>query len=169
MPPSNPTDFLAILHVLCAHHVDFIVVGGIGAVLEGAPINTFDLDVVHSREESNVARLRGALLELDAIYRAQPERRLRPGSSHLFSNGHRLLMTKFGPLDVLGAIGAARDYAALLPSCVMTSTARGCRFGFSIRRFLSKLIKAEVGAPKDAAVLPVLRRTLEERSRDRRS
>jgi hypothetical protein len=36
VPPSNPTDFLAILRVLCAYHVDFIVVGGVGAVLQGA-------------------------------------------------------------------------------------------------------------------------------------
>ena len=35
----------------------FIVVGGVAAVLNGAPVNTFDIDVVHSREESNVARI----------------------------------------------------------------------------------------------------------------
>ncbi|MGH9447686.1 MAG: hypothetical protein ACRD3O_18445 [Terriglobia bacterium] len=48
------TDFLAILRVLAEDCVDFIVVGGISAVLQGAPIATFDLDVVHSRTEGNV-------------------------------------------------------------------------------------------------------------------
>jgi len=151
VPPLNPTDFLAILRVLCAHHVDFIVVGGIGAVLQGAPISTFDLDVVNSREESNVARLL-----------------LRPGSSYLASNGHQLLMTKFGPLDVLGAIGAARDYAALLPSCVTASISEGLQIRILDLAVLIE-VKAEVGAPKDVAVLPVRRRTLEERSRVKRS
>jgi hypothetical protein len=42
-------DFLAILRSLAQHEVEFIVVGGISAVLQGAPIATFDLDVVHSR------------------------------------------------------------------------------------------------------------------------
>jgi len=41
-------DFFAILEALAAHKVDFIVVGGVAAVLQGAPIATFDLDVVHA-------------------------------------------------------------------------------------------------------------------------
>ena len=41
-------DSLAILKILAIHRVDFIVVGGISGVLQGAPIATFDLDIVHS-------------------------------------------------------------------------------------------------------------------------
>jgi hypothetical protein len=51
------TDFLAVIHALSEHCVDFIVVGGVAAVLEGAPISTFDLDIVHSRAIDNVQRL----------------------------------------------------------------------------------------------------------------
>ena len=53
-PKMPATDFLAILRVLNNHGVDFIVVGGVAAVLEGAPISTFDLDVVHARTAGNV-------------------------------------------------------------------------------------------------------------------
>lgn len=49
-------DFLEILQGLTAHHVDFIVVGGVCAVLHGAPVATFDLDVVHSRQLENLHR-----------------------------------------------------------------------------------------------------------------
>ena len=42
--------FLAVLRTLTDHGVEFIVVGGVAAVLRGAPINTFDLDVVYSTE-----------------------------------------------------------------------------------------------------------------------
>jgi len=42
-----------MLRVLRGHQVDFIVVGGVAAVLQGAPVSTFDVDVVHSREEGN--------------------------------------------------------------------------------------------------------------------
>jgi len=41
--------------------VETIVVGGVAAVLQGAPIATFDLDLVHRRSEENVARLQDAL------------------------------------------------------------------------------------------------------------
>ena len=51
----------AALDVLSAHAVDFIVVGGVAAVLGGAPISTFDVDIVHARDDANVARLVSAL------------------------------------------------------------------------------------------------------------
>jgi hypothetical protein len=41
-------NFLEILRALTHCQVDFIVVGGVCAVLQGAPITTFDLDMVHS-------------------------------------------------------------------------------------------------------------------------
>jgi hypothetical protein len=46
-------DFLALLRILVAHGVDFIIVGGVSAVLQGAPISTFDLDLVLSRAPDN--------------------------------------------------------------------------------------------------------------------
>jgi hypothetical protein len=92
---SKP-NFVAILHALVEHHVDFIVVGGVGAVLQGAPIATFDLDIVHSTEPTNIERLLAALRSLEAHYRAQPERNIAPQASHLASSGHQLLMTLTG-------------------------------------------------------------------------
>jgi len=88
---------LELLRVLTRHRVDFIVVGGVSAVLHGAPVTTFDLDVVHARNPDNVARLLSALDELEAVYRAPVE----------------LLLTKFGPLDVLGMIGKSRAWEDL--------------------------------------------------------
>ncbi len=113
MKKTKP-DFLAILKVLGAHDVDFIVVGGVAAVLQGAPIATFDLDLVHSREPANIGRLMEALQELGAYYRGQGPRRIEPSASHLASPGHQLLLTAHGPLDLLGTIGKGRGYDALL-------------------------------------------------------
>lgn len=39
----QPPKFKDALEVLARHHVDFIVVGGVAAVLGGAPSPTFDL------------------------------------------------------------------------------------------------------------------------------
>ena len=72
MQPLRPaSDFAAIPWTLARHGVDFVVVGGIAATLQGAPINTYDLYVVHSRIAENVTRRLGALTELEAIYRIQ--------------------------------------------------------------------------------------------------
>jgi hypothetical protein len=38
--------FLELLAVLTRHRVELVVVGATAAVLEGAPLTTFDLDVV---------------------------------------------------------------------------------------------------------------------------
>jgi len=54
---------------LVHQRVDFIIVGGMAAILRGTPVNTFDLDVVYERSPSNIGRLLLALEELDAIVR----------------------------------------------------------------------------------------------------
>lgn len=104
---AKPTpDFLEILKVLSKHEVDFIVVGGVCAVLHGAPVATFDLDIVHSRSRENVTRLMSALEEIEAYYRERKDKHITPKQAHLVSQGHHLLMTKLGPLDLLGTIGS---------------------------------------------------------------
>jgi hypothetical protein len=145
-------DFLAILRTLREHGVDFIVVGGVSAVLQGAPVTTFDLDVVHARDPENVERLSNALEVLSVS---------RPSSP-----GHQLLMTKFGPLDLLGMIGKDRAYADLFPHSVEMQM----QPGFHVRVLdLATLIetKQETAGEKDHAVLPILRRTLGEKQRGR--
>ena len=107
-------DFFGLLKVLVTAEVEFVVVGGVGAVLQGAPIATFDLDIVHRRTPGNIDRLLEALGSINARYRGQGERVIRPEQSHLLSVGHQLLMTDKGPLDVLGMIGAGQEYEGLL-------------------------------------------------------
>ncbi|XXX72391.1 hypothetical protein WMF30_32565 [Sorangium sp. So ce134] len=43
-----------ILHALVHHRVEFIVVGGMAAPLQGAPVNTLDIDIVYARSEENI-------------------------------------------------------------------------------------------------------------------
>jgi hypothetical protein len=97
---TEMTRYSEVLRILLKHDVDFIVVGGISAVLNGAPITTFDLDIVHSREPGNIARLLTALDDLVAEYRDLGGRKLKPTETHLRSHGHQLLMTRFGTLNV---------------------------------------------------------------------
>lgn len=161
MSATPKSEFRQILRTLANHRVEFLVVEGISAVLQGAPLTTFDLDVVHSRSATNVERLLAALEELDAVYRSQQERRLRPGSTHLASAGHQLLIMKFGPLDVLGAVGDSRVYEDLAGEAVSLEVDEG--LSVPVLR-LEALIrtKEETGRPQDLAALPVLRKTLEQ-------
>ena len=62
-------DFGALLQALLDAGVEFVVVGGVAATLNGVPINTFDVDVAHRRTEENVDRLMSVLDALDAVYR----------------------------------------------------------------------------------------------------
>lgn len=157
-------DFDFILQTLVEHEVDFIVVGGVCAVLHGAPVVTFDVDVVHSRAPENLNRLLAALQVLDAYYREQPSRRHRPRLPYLASPGHHLLTTRAGFLDVLGTVGTGRGYEELLAHTFQQTTASGLQLRLLDLATLIEL-KEEAGRDKDKAVLAILRRTLEEKSR----
>jgi uncharacterized protein YqcC (DUF446 family) len=160
---SSTPGFLEILKVLTRRRVDFIIVGGVSAVLHGAPVTTFDPGVVHARDRENVTRLLSALEELEAVYRVQPERQLRPGEAYLAGPGHQLLLTKFGPLDVLGMTGKSRTWKDLLAGARTMEIEPGV-----VVRVLDLetliAVKEELGFPKDIAVLPILRQALKERS-----
>jgi hypothetical protein len=153
-------DFRRALTVLAAHEVEYIVVGGICAILQGAPVVTLDLDVVHRRTPENVRRLLAALRSIEARYRHDP-RGLVPEESHLLGPGHNLLQTTCGPLDALGAIDAGLSYDDLLPDSEELRVGPGLSTRIlSLRRLIE--LKTAAGRPKDLAVLPTLRATLAE-------
>jgi hypothetical protein len=152
--------YAEILRLLVKHDVEFIVVGMTAGVLQGAPVSTIDLGIVHRRSPENVARLLAVLRDLDAVYRHNP-RKLRPQESHLSSPGHQLLTTTYGDLDCLGTIDEGKGYEDLLQGTAEL------RIGdVAVVRVLDLPTLIEVkrrsGRPKDLAVMPVLRATLDE-------
>ena len=166
MPAPEP-DFLAALRALAEHRVEFVVIGGVAAVLHGAPMTTFDLDVVPARTAENAERLHLALAQLDACYREHLPKLLRPRTADLLLPGHHLLMTAAGPLDVLGSVAGDRTYFDL----VARSEAFALEAKLSVRVLaLDALIelKEATDREKDRLVLPVLRRTLEEKRKRER-
>ncbi len=139
--------------------VDFVGVGMVSAILQGVPLATLDLDIVHRRTPENVARLLRVLADIDAVARNDPPG-LRPNESHLLGPGHILLKTLFGDFDCLGAIDAGRDYENLLPFSVqMELEGRVLRF-LALRELLE--IKKRAGRPKDLAAVPYIESTIEE-------
>ena len=149
----------SLLTMLATSDVEFIVVGLLAAVAQGAPVTTHDLDIVHRRTPDNVAKLVDVLVnQLDARYRGRTDAVLRPTAEILAGAGHSLLQTKLGPLDVLGTIEGGRDYDALLPDCKPIDIS-----GHVVHVLgLAALIELKRGSTrlKDQLVLPVLEETL---------
>ena len=153
------SNLIASLQDLRKREIQFILVGGLAAVLHGAPVQTYDIDLVYSREAENIDRLLNFLAEADAIFRIQAERRWRPNKSHLMGSGHLNLLTRYGPVDLLATIGQALDFSALLPH----STEMDIGGGMGVRVLdLETIIavKEQLASEKDLAALPILRRTL---------
>jgi len=136
--------------VLCVHDVEFIVIGGASAVLQGAPVATFGLDIIHARSPDNLRRLEAELQVLGASYREHEERRPIPEIRHLGGGGHHLLMTDAGPLDVLGAVSGGRAYEDLLSDVVRFEIAPGIGIQVLSLAALIKL-KEQAGREKDLA------------------
>lgn len=75
------------------------------------------------------------------------------------SPGHQLLLTRFGPLDLLGAIGKGRTYADLIAHA---TTMKIGALDLPVLDLETQIaVKEEISGEKDLAILPLLRRTLE--------
>lgn len=97
-------DPLKILRVLQRHHVNFVVVGGLAAVMHGSDMATFDLDVTPERRHENLERLAAALRDIDARIRIEggPEGVPFESSAHfLFHLSVLNLTTLYGDLNLV--------------------------------------------------------------------
>lgn len=151
---------IEVLRTLRAHQVELIVVGGMAAVIGGAPVVTRDVDVLRRRSPENVQRCLAALTELDAVFRGD-SRRLRPQASHLDGAGPLLLETRYGVLDVLGTIEDATTYEDVLADTDGVDLG-----GFEVRVLtLERLleVKKKLGRPKDKLMALQIEATLDER------
>lgn len=157
MASNKPIDYFQILETLVKHDVAFVLVGGLCAIVHGAPLVTFDVDIVHQRTEDNIKRLLKALEELEAIHRYHPAK-ITPKFSHLEGTGHSLLETKAGNLDVLGSIDEGRDYDEL---CKFSELSTLGEYHYRLLNLTELIeVKRRAGRDKDIAALPVLQNTL---------
>jgi predicted nucleotidyltransferase len=103
-----------ILRRLVERGVDFVVIGGIAAVLHGSARTTFDLDITFATDDANLvalgdvltalgARLKGVDDEVPFVADAQTLRRVE-----LLT-----LVTSLGELDVLSGPPGAQPYGEL--------------------------------------------------------
>ena len=135
--------------------VEFIVVGGLAGVLMGAPIVTFDLDIVHRRTTENVDRLLALLLRGGAYHRLDlANRRLPPSREALLGCGHMNLALGDAKLDVLCEIDPHAAYEDLLEDTEAVPFHGHTLRVLGLRRLIQA--KADAGRPKDRMALPIL-------------
>jgi hypothetical protein len=156
---AEPPALSTILDVLLENRVEFVLVGALAAVAQGAPVTTHDVDIVHSRTAENLERLMAALASMKARYRGRaPDNPLGPDRGALATTGHSLFATELGPLDCLGAIELGRQYEDLVPlSVVLELDGRQLRV-LGLETLVA--LKRASSSPKDRLVLPVLEETL---------
>jgi len=104
----------ALLAHLVAHGVDFVVIGGIAAILHGSERNTFDLDICPAQDRGNLEVLGKALIEIDARLRGidedvpfVPDGRSLAGIEILTTD------TTLGALDILARPDGSPAYRSL--------------------------------------------------------
>ncbi|CUU60981.1 hypothetical protein Ga0074812_1526 [Parafrankia irregularis] len=107
-----------LLRRLADHHVNYVIVGGVGARLQGAPNITDDLDVVPEPTPENLSRLAAALSgpattkkAVDSTeYVAHPV--VEP--AEFYEDYMAMYITSAGALDVLIELPGVGPYDALM-------------------------------------------------------
>jgi hypothetical protein len=105
------TQPLQLLERLCRAGLDFVIVGGFAGVVHGSSTLTRDLDICAWLDESQLGKLRAALIDLNPVHRISTTPwslfdRPAPGESI----NHCYLQTDLGPLDVLSSITGVGGY-----------------------------------------------------------
>jgi predicted nucleotidyltransferase len=157
-------NFGAILPLLVANGVRFIVVGGGAAIAHGLARATYDVDVVYARDIDNVRRVVAALDPHQPYLRGAPpglpfcwdERTVQSGLNFT-------LTTRLGDLDLLGEVAGGGTYEQLLPfSIELQVFGTRCRF-VTLERLIQ--LKRAAGRPKDLETIAELLALVDERRR----
>lgn len=160
-------DAPAILEVLVRHGVIFVLIGGYAAGLQGSPYATNDIDISPAQDADNFGRLSAALLELDAMIRAENTDPLpfSHDAQSLADVAIWNLTTRFGELDISTVPSGTHGFPDLRRDA-LTITVRGVDVQVAS---LADIVRSKdaAGRTKDKLVLPVLRELVAEETKAR--
>ena len=174
--PLRPAEIFA---TLAEYRVNYVVIGGLAAVLYGSPTITADADICAERTPDNLKRLASALDALNGRIRTATEPEgvpFKPDATLLSRMRVLNLTTDFGDLDLAFEPAGFAGYQDLAEHAVEVSIG-----GTTVQvAALDDVIRSKelANRPKDHATLPVLyalrdeigERELEQRSgRSRRA
>lgn len=148
-----------LIVALAQAKVEFVVVGGISAVLHGAPIVTRDIDVCYRRVDENLIRLADALKPFQPRLRDLPEGLPNVFDVHSLRQGTNFTLTADGQaLDLLGLMSGIGGYDDIIGRAVEMDVGDHAVQVLSLEDLIRT--KRAAGRPKDLAVIPTLEATL---------
>jgi hypothetical protein len=154
-------DLAQIIPPLVRAKVDFILIGGMAAILHGSARVTFDVDLVYSRTDENIERLAAALASYSPYLRDAPRDLPFAWDAKTIRNGLNFtLTTSLGDIDLFGEIADGESYQDLLKHSFGVE-AFGVRFRCVDLPTLIR-IKEAAGRTKDRDAIAELRVLLEE-------
>lgn len=158
-----------MLAALEAEGAAFIVIGGTAAAINGANHVTFDLDITPERDVENLDRIAAALKSINARVHGIPpdaEKSFILDGKTLAAGSAWKFITDHGELDISLDPDGTHGFKDLQRGAVKVDV-----YGLEILvASLEDVIRSKEAAnrPRDRAVLPDLRRTLElKRERER--
>jgi predicted nucleotidyltransferase len=157
-----------LLKALYDQEVEFVIIGGAAAVLQGSAYVTADLDICYSRERENLKKLATALAAFNPLLRGAPkDLPFKLDADSLKSGLNFTLTTDLGDLDILGEVTGLGGYSGALPFSEEVEI-----FGMRCKVLtLEGLIKTKraVGRAKDLRLLPELEALLEIRKSQKKT
>lgn len=155
------TDLPQLLQLLSDNNVEFIIIGGVAAIIHGSSRFTQDIDVVYRRSQENIQGLALALRDQNPYLRGAPPGLPFKWSSETIKAGLNFtLITNLGAIDLFGEVLEGGRYEELLANSVEVEL-----FGIKCRCLnLETLIriKRAAGRPKDLETSAELEAILEE-------
>ncbi|HEX5672045.1 MAG TPA: hypothetical protein VFY46_04920 [Acidimicrobiia bacterium] len=164
VPPFRP---LLILGTLARLRVDYVLIGGLAATLQGSPLTTGDADICPDPSPENLTRIAEALRQLDArVHASDSPRGLRfdIAPETLVQAQAWNLITEAGRLDISWVPSGTRGYPDLARDAITYELE-----GFVVQvASLADVIRSKeaAGRERDRASLPTLRMLLERLERE---
>ncbi|MGH3430466.1 MAG: nucleotidyltransferase domain-containing protein [Mycobacteriales bacterium] len=138
-----PFEPLPVLRALGARGVDYILIGGLAAVLQGSPLPTYDIDLAPAASVRNRDLLAAALADL--------------GARTIVKTKSKSVLTPYGYVDLHFAVAGFDTYASLRRNAVGVDLEPGLRV---LASPLRDIIRSRAAAG-DTRQLPALLATLE--------
>lgn len=158
------TELNRLLQRLIDADIDFVIVGGFGAMLHGSSLLTRDLDVCAVLTAQNLDKLRMAFSDLHPTHRQTPQRlSFLDNPEPVTALKNLYLQTDLGALDLLGSITGVGEYERVAAGAIEIDL-----FGHRVRVIgIEDLILAKqaLGREKDLLAVKELRAILEKSTR----
>lgn len=142
-----------VVEALKSAKLEAILVGNAAASLNGAPVMTADVDFMIRASSQTHAKLKQFALHLGAMSVSQP--------AYPLSKHYTILIPGSGvAVDLMTHVKGVKSFESLRSRSHTSSKIPGLRYADLLDIYKSKMA---CGRPKDLAVLPILKGTIDEK------